>query len=123
MTSLNVTTITSAVIDQPAKLSGQVSGSPAIVGGVLCGSMIVNDWQITITEIEGGHRLTATRGTEVQSMDIMDGEYVGDLQSAIKQYFEENPLTINGELPDENGNFIVNALTDVEIAALASTIT
>ena len=49
---------------QAAQLSGQL--------GVA--SIILNDWMITLSEIEGGHRLTATRGSSSQSMDIMDGK-------------------------------------------------
>ena len=44
-----------------------------ILGTVTAGPMIINDWMLTLTEIDGGHRLTARRGTEVQTMDIMDG--------------------------------------------------
>ena len=33
----------------------------------------LNDYIITLEEIEGGHRLTARKGDSVQSMDIMDG--------------------------------------------------
>lgn len=36
-------------------------------------SLIFNDYVIALTEIEGGHRLTATRGSEVQAIDVMDG--------------------------------------------------
>ena len=41
--------------------------------GNVSAAMIVSDWAIYMEEIPGGHRLTARRGTEVQSMDIMDG--------------------------------------------------
>lgn len=37
------------------------------------GSVIVNDYLIKTDPIDGGHRLTITRGSEVQTMDIMDG--------------------------------------------------
>ena len=37
------------------------------------GALIVNDYQITTEPIEGGHRLTVTRGSEVQTMDLLDG--------------------------------------------------
>lgn len=38
------------------------------------GGMIINDYRIIMEEIEGGHRLVVTRGSEVQTMDIMDGK-------------------------------------------------
>lgn len=44
-----------------------------IIGTVFTSAMILNDWEITIEPIAGGHRLTARRGTEVQMMDVMDG--------------------------------------------------
>ena len=50
-----------------------------------------------------------------------------ELYEAIDQYFAENPVvtavTINGEAPDENGNFVINVLNDVEIAELAAVLT
>lgn len=33
------------------------------------------------------------------------------------------PITINGEGPDKNGNFVINTLNDAEIAQLASALT
>lgn len=44
-----------------------------LTGTVSAGAVILNDWAITMEEIDGGHRLTARRGSEVKSMDIMDG--------------------------------------------------
>ena len=37
------------------------------------GALIVNDYRITTEPIEGGHRLNITRGSEVQTMDVLDG--------------------------------------------------
>ena len=45
-----------------------------IIGTLTVPGMIVNDWAISVEEIPGGHCLVARRGSEVQSMDIMDGE-------------------------------------------------
>lgn len=46
----------------------------ASVNGVLgVGSVKLNDYLIEMTPIDGGYRLTVTRGSEVQTMDIMDG--------------------------------------------------
>jgi hypothetical protein len=52
---------------------GRVSPAASLGGTVSSGAMIINDWEITIEPIAGGHRLTARRGTEVQMMDVMDG--------------------------------------------------
>lgn len=42
-------------------------------GTISTGSVIVNDYTITMQGIDGGHRLTITRGSEVQTMDVLDG--------------------------------------------------
>lgn len=44
-----------------------------ILGLVSAAPMIVNDWAISVEPIEGGHRLIARRGTEEQTIDIMNG--------------------------------------------------
>lgn len=38
------------------------------------GGMIMNDYRIMIEGIDGGYRLTVTRGSEVQTMDILNGK-------------------------------------------------
>ena len=55
-----------------AQLSGTL-GAACLSGALSTGSVIVNDYTITMQGIDGGHRLTITRGSEVQTMDIMDG--------------------------------------------------
>lgn len=55
-----------------AQLSGTL-GAASLTGELSTGSVIVNDYTITMQGIDGGHRLTITRGSEVQTMDIMDG--------------------------------------------------
>ena len=37
------------------------------------GALIVNDYRITTEAIDGGHRLTVKRGSEVQTIDLLDG--------------------------------------------------
>ncbi|MBQ7828339.1 MAG: hypothetical protein IJ386_08755 [Clostridia bacterium] len=44
-----------------------------ILGLVSAAPMIVNDWAISVEPIDGGHRLIARRGTEEQTIDIMNG--------------------------------------------------
>lgn len=39
------------------------------------GALIVNDYRITTEPIDGGHRITVTRGSEVQTMDLLDGAH------------------------------------------------
>lgn len=55
-----------------AQLSGTL-GAACLSGALSTGSVIVNDYTITMQGIDGGHRLTITRGSEVQTMDVLDG--------------------------------------------------
>ncbi|MDO5323444.1 MAG: hypothetical protein Q4G06_05445 [Clostridia bacterium] len=50
-----------------------VLGAASLSGALSTGSVIVNDYTITMQGIDGGHRLTITRGSDVQTMDLMDG--------------------------------------------------
>lgn len=54
-----------------SSLVGVVSQDAGLVGVVTQGPMIVNDWTFTITDIYGGYRLTARRGSDEQSIDVM----------------------------------------------------
>lgn len=49
-----------------------------ILGLVSAAPMIVNDWAISVEPIDGGHRLVARRGTEEQTIDIMNGRNGAD---------------------------------------------
>ena len=55
-----------------AQISG-TQNSAGMSGELGAGALIVNDYRITTEPIDGGHRLTITRGSEVQTMDLMDG--------------------------------------------------
>lgn len=71
-----------------------------IIGGSIgAGKAILNDYTLGVEDIDGGHRLTITRGSEVQTIDIMDGK--NGAPGAVQ--------TVNGEAPDENGNVEVQA--------------
>lgn len=50
-----------------------VLGAASLTGALSTGSVIVNDYTITMQGIDGGHSLTITRGSEVQTMDVLDG--------------------------------------------------
>lgn len=50
-----------------------VLGAASLSGALSTGSVIVNDYTITMQGIDGGHRLTITRGSDVQTMDVLDG--------------------------------------------------
>ena len=112
---------------------------PTITGALGEAIVVFNDYVLTLTRIDGGSRLTITKGSEVQNVDIMDGHtpvkgqdywtaedqaemkrYAAD---AIEEYAADNPMTINGNPPDEGGNFAVNTLDDAEIAKLSAALT
>lgn len=44
------------------------------------GGAILNDYMLSVTEIDGGHRLTITRGSDVQTLDIMDGVGIAGIE-------------------------------------------
>lgn len=62
-----------------AQLSGTL-GAASLSGALSTGSVIVNDYIITMQGIDGGHRLTITRGSDVQTMDIMDGVGIAGIE-------------------------------------------
>lgn len=62
-----------------AQLSGTL-GAACLSGALSTGSVIVNDYTITMQGIDGGHRLTITRGSEVQTLDIMDGVGIAGIE-------------------------------------------
>lgn len=49
-------------------------------GTISTGSVIVNDYTITMQGIDGGHSLTITRGSDTQTMDIMDGVGIAGIE-------------------------------------------
>ena len=61
-----------AVNISTAQLRGTL-GAASLSGALSAGSVVVTDYTISIVAIDGGHRLTITRGSEVQTMDVLDG--------------------------------------------------
>lgn len=53
--------------------------SPQMSAELTPGKIIMNDYRLTVSDIEGGKRLTVKRGAEVQEMDIMNGANVIDI--------------------------------------------
>ena len=62
-----------------AQLRGTL-GAASLSGALSTGSVVVNDYAISIATIDGGYRLTITRGSEVQTMDIMDGVGIAGIE-------------------------------------------
>lgn len=73
-------------------MSENIYQGGALRGLVTAGSLIVNDYLIQMTEIPGGFRMTVTRGSEVQSMDVVgsdvDEEFIAQL---VEDYLTKNP--------------------------------
>lgn len=90
-----------------AEMKTMLSAVEGVINGkVSAGEMILNDYRLIIEDIEGGHRLTATRGSEVQSIDIMDGV----------DGFTPTISIASGVQPDVSGGAIVShkiIITDV----------
>ena len=62
-----------------AQLRGTL-GAASLSGALSTGSVVVNDYAISIATIDGGYRLTITRGSEVQTLDIMDGVGIAGIE-------------------------------------------
>lgn len=56
-----------------SSLSASLNAEAALSAQLGAGAAVVNDYLIQTEEIEDGHRLTITRGSEVHTMDLMDG--------------------------------------------------
>lgn len=54
-------------------LSASLNAEAALSAQLGAGAAVVNDYLIQTEEIEDGHRLTITRGSEVQSFDLKNG--------------------------------------------------
>ena len=44
------------------------------------GSVVLGDYLLTTEPIDGGYRLTITRGSEVQTLDVMDGVGIAGIE-------------------------------------------
>lgn len=103
----------------PGVLTAKID-SKTLMGSIGAGSVIVNDYVIRLNDIPGGVNITVTRGSEVQSMDVIgaDEEAIAKL---VEDYLTKNPPsggTIfepdNKTLIMENGILRVNTAETVE---------
>lgn len=85
------------------------------------------DVEITTNYVEVSLNATLPGGSETRPPTPTDLDLLRKEVEELREEIENiNPgsgggnvkITINGESPDENGNFIINALNDVEIAQL-----
>ena len=102
-------------------MNARLNAAQALSGDIGAGSVVVNDYQIQADAIDGGHRLTITRGSEVQTMDVLDGKNGADGKDGSPGADGRDGIdgkdgapgavqTVNGEAPDENGNVQVSGL-------------
>ena len=99
----------------------KITQSGYLHGIVSAGSIIVNDYVIKLTEIPGGLNLTVTRGSEVQSMDVIgadvDEEYIAQL---VEDYLTKNPPSGGTEFrPDNETLLLENGVLRVNTADVA----
>ena len=52
----------------------------SITGQIGAGSIVLNDYALDITQIDRGYRLTVTRGSETQTLDILDGVGIAGIE-------------------------------------------
>ena len=62
-----------AKLDVETSLAAEIETEASFAGQLGAGAAVVNDYLIRTEEIEDGHRLTITRGSEVQSIDVLNG--------------------------------------------------
>lgn len=107
-------------IAQGGTLSGSLSAE-TLRGLISSGSIIVNDYLIQLTDIPGGFRMTVTRGSEVQSMDVIGGdvdeEFIAQL---VEDYLTKNPPS-GGTVfqPDNETLLLENGILRVNTADVA----
>ena len=107
-------------IAQGGTVFGSIESGP-LRGLISSGSIIVNDYLIQLTEIPGGFRMTVTRGSEVQSMDVIGGdvdeEFIAQL---VEDYLTKNPPS-GGTVfqPDNETLLLENGVLRVNTADVA----
>lgn len=97
-----------------AQLSGTL-GAASLSGALSTGAVVLNDYAIAITPIDGGHRLTITRGSDVQTLDIMDGVGGGGADVPIASETVAGRVRVGGNLKiSADGTLSVDTVAAVE---------
>lgn len=91
---LGTETSLSARMETEASLSAGLATEASFAGQLGTGAAVVNDYLIRTEEIEDGHRLTITRGSEVQSIDVMNGTKGEPGQDAPQESVLYTPQTL-----------------------------
>ena len=85
------------------------------------GGVIVNDYTIQMIEMPGGFRMTVTRGSEVQSMDVIGGDVdEAFIAQLVEDYLTKNPPS-GGTVfqPDNETLLLENGILRVNTADVA----
>lgn len=69
----------SATLETAPQLSAQLAPMAQLGADITPGSIILDDYQISIEPIEGGNRLIVKRGSDVKAMDILNGANVKNI--------------------------------------------
>lgn len=89
-------------------ISGKIVGAAQITGRVCASSISAGEYTITIDPIEGGYRLRVERGSEVQTIELLDGKPGADGQASyvhIKYSSVPNPAS-RDEMSDTPQDYI-----------------
>lgn len=57
-----------------------ILNAASLPGTLGVGSLVLGDYMLRISPIEGGYRLTVTRGSDVQTMDVRDGTGIARIE-------------------------------------------
>lgn len=89
-------------------ISGKIVGAAQITSRVCASSISAGEYTITIDPVEGGYRLRVERGSEVQTIELLDGKAGADGQASyvhIKYSSVPNPAS-RDEMSDTPQDYI-----------------
>ena len=93
-------------------ISGAVSTASRLNALFGNSKIVVNDYLLTVSDIDGGARLTVQRGGEVQEMDIFDGEQGYSPVVSVEKIEDGHRVTIT----DKNGSKSFDVLNGVGVS-------
>lgn len=70
---INGETRITGTIASESVISGSIAAEAQIQGSIPSAVMVLDDWVISMIPIEGGNRLIARKGTQIQQMDVLNG--------------------------------------------------
>lgn len=109
----------SEYIAQGGKISGRLSAE-TLRGLISAGNIVVNDYLIALTDIPGGFKITVTRGSEIQEMEIVGEVDEAMISKLVEDYLTKNPPS-GGTVfrPDGETLLLENGILRVNTADVA----